>query len=222
MLAGLLYLHSVQQNTVFDTNVVASSPNNFLVTWEAVGIAKCVKIWVDGWTNHISMRAGLFARIPESADVESQEFVAKNPQEDSRTYSSIFGNDAIGTGHCRIQLDSQQAWSAAANNNSQWMIVKLDSIYKVNGAYFQCRNRVRAGYQIVTAVSFETSKDCKKYDAVENGTIFETGVMANEEVKRLVQWQEDIDAQCVKILVKGWLRHISMRVGISGSLKPVR
>ena len=38
-----------------------------------------------------------------------------NPPETSRTYSSVFGNDAIGTGHARSMLDSPQAWSAADN-----------------------------------------------------------------------------------------------------------
>merc|ERR1712185_126728 len=38
-----------------------------------------------------------------------------NPPESSRRYSSIWGDNAIGTGHARSMLDSSQAWSAKEN-----------------------------------------------------------------------------------------------------------
>jgi hypothetical protein len=39
-----------------------------------------------------------------------------NPPEEARHYSSVWDGDAIGSGHARSMLDSQQAWSAQRPN----------------------------------------------------------------------------------------------------------
>ena len=48
-----------------------------------------------------------------------------NPPETSRSYSSVHAGDAIGTGHARSMLGSEQAWSARHNDHDEWMIVDL-------------------------------------------------------------------------------------------------
>ena len=47
-----------------------------------------------------------------------------NPLESSRSYSSVWGDDAVGTGHARSMLDSDQAWSAGSFSvGEEWMSI---------------------------------------------------------------------------------------------------
>jgi hypothetical protein len=39
-----------------------------------------------------------------------------NPTEANRSYSSVYLNDAVGTGNARSTLDSAQAWSALTSD----------------------------------------------------------------------------------------------------------
>lgn len=39
--------------------------------------------------------------------------------------NGCYGNDRIGTGHCRPLLDSVQGWSARNNNKGDYMVIKI-------------------------------------------------------------------------------------------------
>jgi hypothetical protein len=56
-----------------------------------------------------------------------------NPSEDSRTYSSVYNNDAIGTGHARSMLYSLWYWAALTNDSDQWMTIDAGSDITIFG-----------------------------------------------------------------------------------------
>lgn len=62
-----------------------------------------------------------------------------NPPESSRTYSSIWSGDAIGTGHAQSMINSAQAWSAQHNQVDEWMQMDLGSTKYVTGVQTQQR-----------------------------------------------------------------------------------
>lgn len=64
-----------------------------------------------------------------------------NPGEPSRSYSSIFNNDAVGAGHARSRIDSFQAWSAATNTDpNDYVQVDYGSITNLQGVVTQGRD----------------------------------------------------------------------------------
>jgi hypothetical protein len=52
----------------------------------------------------------------ETIDTESWVYAVLNPDEDKRSYSTVHGSDAVGTGHARSMLSSVQAWSVGSND----------------------------------------------------------------------------------------------------------
>ena len=63
-----------------------------------------------------------------------------NPGEPSRSYSSIFNNDAVGAGHARSRIDSFQSWSAATNTDpNDYVQVDHGSITTIQGVVTQGR-----------------------------------------------------------------------------------
>ena len=72
--------------------------------------------------------------------VELKKVVLDNPAESSRSYSTVWNNDALGTGHARSMLDSVQAWSAKAPYIGQWVTIDLGSVKQVAGVVTQGRH----------------------------------------------------------------------------------
>ena len=62
-----------------------------------------------------------------------------NPPETSRSYSTVYGSQAPGTGHARSMINSAQAWSAGPNTVGQWMQMDVGSIKYITGVKTQQR-----------------------------------------------------------------------------------
>ena len=69
-----------------------------------------------------------------------------NVVESKRSYSSVYNNDAKGTGHAQGMLDSPQAWSAGSSSVGQWMQMDLGADKQVSGVVTQPRGN---NYQFV-------------------------------------------------------------------------
>lgn len=50
----------------------------------------------------------------------STRFPLNDAPENMRTYSSVWSDEAVGTGHVRSMLNSAQAWSSQRNSAGQW------------------------------------------------------------------------------------------------------
>jgi hypothetical protein len=143
-----------------------------------------------------------------------------NPPETSRTYSSVWVHDGIGTGHSQSMLDSPQAWSAGANAAGQWMKIDLGLAMRVNGVVIQARGFYDNQYvnQYVTEVEVQHSLDpISGFSALQsqaNGVRFFPTSTSSNPVKSELKSIEPVVARYIKIVVWSWNGHISMRAGV--------
>merc|ERR1719355_379653 len=135
--------------------------------------ARYVRIFVRSWSSHASMRAGVLV----GGTAKAKRLRVVNPPERSRRYSSIWGNNRIGTGHARSMLDSPQAWSARWNRVGQWMQIDLGAVKTVSGVVTQGR---RQG-QWVTRYYVKYSTDGRRFYSV--GGQFRGNSNRNTKVK---------------------------------------
>ena len=147
------------------------------------------------------------------ADVE-----VVNPAESARSYSSVWANDAVGTGHARSMLDSVQGWSASTNTVGQYMTISLGSVQTVAGVVTQGRNALNPG-QWVSSYKVQTSPDCSVYSDVDGGRVFSGNVDMNSKVQ--IFFRTPVQASCVRFLPQSFSWHMSMRAGVIVSGGPV-
>ena len=133
-----------------------------------------------------------------------------NPDETSRDYSSIARYDAIGTGHARSMLDSDQAWSAANNAIGQWMQIDLGRIRCVTGVVTQSRKRGSHGSQRVTSYRLSYSRDGVTF--TELSKVF-AGNVKNDHSK-VTNSFDPVQARYVRFIVQAWISHVSMRAAV--------
>ena len=143
-----------------------------------------------------------------------------NPSEASRSYSSVFCNEAPGTGHARSMLDSEQAWSAGGwgwSPGSQWMRIDLGDALHVHGVVIQARDGAN---QYVTEVEVQHSLDQNSgFSSVQSQAIggFRFFPTSTNSHKSELIFLEPVVAQFIKIVVWAWNSHISMRAGVLSS-----
>ena len=145
------------------------------------------------------------------ADVE-----VVNPAESARSYSSVWGNDAVGTSHARSMLDSAQAWSASTNVPGQYMTISLGSVQTVAGVVTQGRAGVS---QWVSTYKVQTSPDCSVYSDIDGERVFSGNVDRNSKVQ--IFFRTPVQASCVRFLPQSFSGHMSMRAGVIVSGGPV-
>jgi hypothetical protein len=131
-----------------------------------------------------------------------------NPPEHSRSYSSVWGNDALGHVHARSTLDSQQGWSTGQNHAGQWMTIDAGFETEIHGVLLQSRLN---SWQMITKFKLLTSVDGHHFTYVENGREFAGNNHYN--VKNTVRIAP-VKARYVRIEVLGWREHISARAAL--------
>ena len=139
----------------------------------------------------------------------SSDGTVANPSECDRTYSSVYGNQACGTGYARSMLDSPQAWSAAANTAGQWMRIDAGSALSVYGVRVQGRAAGRYSNQKVTAFTVQHSTDDSTWSDVDGGAAF-----TDDSGDFNALFATPVMAQYIRITVVSWNHHISMRAGL--------
>ena len=133
---------------------------------------------------------------------------AKVP-ENKRTYSSIYGDDAIGRGHARSTINSKQAWSAKTNKAGEWIQLDLGQERMVAGTVIQAR-KAPWNFQYVTEYTVSTSLDGKSWTAVPgtyggDKTTTKENKFSNGALVR---------ARYVRMIVNKWSSHISLRADV--------
>ena len=139
--------------------------------------------------------------------VDDKKVIRAGVPEDKRTYSSIFGNDKIGTGHARSVINSAQGWSAKTNKAGEWIQLDLGKEQMVAGTVIQPRGK---NYQYVTEYTVSTSLDGKKWTSVPgvhqgHATELKEVRFPNGAVVR---------ARYVRLIVKSWKGHVSLRADV--------
>ena len=127
--------------------------------------------------------------------------------ENKRTYSSVYNNDKIGTGHARSIINSAQGWSAAANKAGEWIQLDLGKVQMVAGTVIQPRG---TNYQYVTEYTVSTSVDGNSWTSVPgvhqgHATELKEVRFPNGAVVR---------ARYVRLIVKAWVGHVSLRADV--------
>merc|ERR1711881_402018 len=115
-----------------------------------------------GWGGHISLRADVLIATGNVLASNAKINRAGVP-ENKRTYSSIWDNNAIGTGHARSTINSPQGWSSRHNAKGQWMQMDLGKEWLVGGTVIQPRV---GNTQYVTKYTVKTSLDNKNWVSI--------------------------------------------------------
>jgi len=141
----------------------------------------------------------------ESPLLTSEGCVIWSPDENSRSYSSVWNNDKKGTWHARSGLDSPQAWTPAHQNTNQWMSIELDGETPVTGLKIQKRSDIPSQYVKKFGVFYSTkiSTDSSVFDPVYD-----------QSGSAIVKFEKPIMAVSIKIQPLEWNEYISMRVGL--------
>jgi len=132
-----------------------------------------------------------------------------NPDDSKRSYSSVWGgfNDPH---HKRSMLNSPQAWSAAKNQANEWMQMDLGAVHDVMGLVTQGRKVGNHHHQRVKTVVVRHSIDGHTWADVPGGP-FPAGAL--DEGLR-VFFDSRVKARWIRIVVKEWEHHISMRAAV--------
>jgi hypothetical protein len=130
-----------------------------------------------------------------------------NAKEESRSYSSVWGDNAIGTGHAQSMLDSAKSWSTKANEVGQWMQIDLGVVSAVHGIVSQGRKEAD---QWVTTYTVTVSVDAQSWKAL--GITF-TG-NSDRNTKVVTRFPSEREARYVRIWPQTWRGHMSMRAGV--------
>jgi hypothetical protein len=138
---------------------------------------------------------------------------ALNPAESARSYSSVWLNDAVGTGHARSMLDSAQAWSSTPDA-TQYMTIALGSAQAVAGVVTQGRavETPSNNAQWVLTYQVQTSQDCSDYVYVECGRVFTANTDQTTSVQAV--FAAPVQASCVRLLPQTWSVWVSMRAAV--------
>lgn len=195
---------------VFEANV---ENNDVRVTnvFEDLGVenfeARFVRIIVKTWESHVSMRVGLLVKdCIEFECLGSPEVM--NPDENERSYSSVWDNDPVGTRHARSMLDGPQAWSARTNAAGQWMMIDLRKEMLVTGVVTQSRLNSN---QMVTSYKISFAQD-KWQDFAMLDEVFDGNSEQNTKVQN--DFEVPFRARYVRFVVQTWNSHASMRAAV--------
>jgi len=192
-------LHSKDGQTWTNIGLVSTTLGHVTKELGTPVDARYVKFLVKTFHGHVSMRAGVLL----CKQCSSERLV--DPAESSRSYSSTFYNDPVGTGHARSRLSSVQAWSPF-DVSSAWMEIVLDSPRELIGVKVLPR---KDQDQYVTKLRLELSTDGHTY---ADGGEYEspTGSFnAYHDGDGL-----PVLAKYVKLFPLTWHGHPSMRAGL--------
>jgi hypothetical protein len=177
-------------------------------------VGRYVIIKPQSWGNHLSMRCAVLALVSSTlppADFTTAYMI--NPAENKRTYSSVWNDDAAGTGFARSMIGSTQAWSSQHNDKDQWVKMDLESEMSVAGLVVQDRYY---SSQRVTSIKAEVQKEDGTRVEVpgdfDTSTRSNNGAINNKQVK--VQFPEPVVGRYVIIKPQAWQDHISMRCAV--------
>ena len=144
---------------------------------------------------------------PATPGSGTAKFTRAGVPENQRTYSSIYNNDKIGTGHARSTIDSAQGWSAKTNKAGEWIQLDLGEPRLVGGTVIQPRGK---NYQYVTEYTASTSLDGKTWKAVPG--VYEGHATELKETR--FSNGAVVPARYVRLIVKSWKGHVSLRADV--------
>jgi hypothetical protein len=175
--------------------------------------ARYVQIEAVKWAHRVTLRAGLLVMAGTEQPAVAGDDLAlavSNPPELAREYSSVYSNNAKGTGHAQSMLDSDVAWVAQHRRAGEWMTIDAGKKMTIEGVVTQSR---RGSNQMVTKFKVLTSDELNgEYTYVANGGVFEGNTIRDEQV--MVEFPEPVEARFVRLEVVAWNEYCAMRAAL--------
>ena len=141
-----------------------------------------------------------------------------NPPEEKRSYSSIYGNNNIGTGHARSMLYSPQSWTPQSTIKGEYMTIDLEENKIVIGIITQGRQNKK---QYVKTYKVSTSIDGINYNFItQTGTstikLYGKTFVGNtdQSTEKLNEFNTPIQARYIRYYPETWYGSMSMRAGV--------
>jgi hypothetical protein len=141
-----------------------------------------------------------------------------NPPEEKRSYSSIYGNNNIGTGHARSMLYSPQSWTPQSTIKGEYMTIDLEENKTVIGTITQGRQDKK---QYVKTYKVSTSIDGINYNFItQTGTstikLYGKTFVGNtdQSTEKLNEFNTPIQARYIRYYPETWYGSMSMRAGV--------
>jgi len=199
-------------NTAYAANTVTQADSSVVNVLLNIPVsARYVRILPQTWSKHMSMRAEVLTVTHTNYGEKDCSGTRLSTPESSRSYSSIWSNNAIGTKHARSMIDSAQAWSSQTNRVGHYMTIDMGSTQDVAGVAMQ--PRVGSSNQRVLSVKLETSTDGSSFTG--DSIVYKAntkGQAASTVVD--VMLNTPVSARYVRILPQTWKKHMSMRADV--------
>jgi len=140
-----------------------------------------------------------------------KDVLIMNPPEHSRTYSSVYANDAS---HKLSKINSAQGWRAGSKRVGECMEIDLGKETRIAGVATQPLrddSLVRLGHEEPTKIRVEYSLDGYTYKTFQNFNI--TPFVDAAVITRTI-FPAKVTARYIKITILAYIRWPSMRAGI--------
>lgn len=132
-----------------------------------------------------------------------------NVSETDRQYSSVWDRNAVGTGHARSMIGSEQAWSAGANDTAQWLMLDLRVPRTICGVAIQKRKQCD---QYVTAFRASCGDLPERLVLVDEGQTMSANTVGGPSCEIVkVLFKAPVTARYLRISPLAWHGHVSMR-----------
>ena len=137
--------------------------------------------------------------------------ILKDTPETSRSASSVFSDEPIGTGHGRGRLDSVQAWSAKNNVIGEWYQIDNGRVAIISGISIHTRKDSPHNTQRVESFKVKSKGVSGTWEDVDGGKIY-TGNTSGTQVN--VFFDTPVEARFIRIYPQTWTSHMSLRADI--------
>lgn len=183
--------------------------------------ARYLKIKVTKYTNWPSMRVG--AILYESTGKMMERVfddgtrswndppkrcatIYYDPCEAARSYSSVYMDEAPGTGRARSMLSSPASWSAKTEKKGHYMIMDLGQLVWAQGVI--TTGSADEAYKFATEFSIEVSLNGKKW---YGNHVCPSG---DYEKKMECLWTQPARVRYIKLVIQKWQEWPSIRAGV--------
>ena len=141
--------------------------------------------------------------------------VLRDTPETMRNASTVWSGEAIGVGHGRGRLDSEQGWSAQNNTVGEWYQLDNGVVGKIAGVAIKGRvhvPNVSWSPQYVKTFKVQSKGATGTWTDVDSGKVYTGNTDADTQVD--VTFDAPVDARYIRIYPQAWNNHMSLRVDI--------
>tara|TARA_A100001015_G_scaffold34324_1_gene38008 strand:- start:1057 stop:3489 length:2433 start_codon:yes stop_codon:yes gene_type:complete len=206
------YVDTFRYQFLYQSKVVSGGDKRQRFIFKRSRRARYVRFVVLRWHRGIQMRADVILSgiTSKRASSLSNCRFEENPEGIARSYSSIYSNNWLMTGHSRSKLDSPQAWSPYEPGMGVWMTMDLQFVKVVTGVVIQGRSN---SDQRVTKFRVEVSRDGLNFRDItpeDNDFVYTD----SRDEKQNIIFEKAYMVRYVKIVPTEYYKWPSLRAGV--------